>query len=472
MKKVVKLFVAMLLGIIWCVVGYILYLVFNIGMLLCYVHPLETIFITAYFMLMILYYFHKWTNGIWVVYLECGFSPIFLLVEGHFVRVLLMNADAGPLEKLMPFVYVYMPICLLVMFLASFIYKRRQKVKNRYKIIKINKSIFVAMFGFFCYFSATIIGSFIFSFELMMLILLPLVISYIIIAQKMLKREYRWMILFSDIVLLLAFLFHVCLLNAIASHGPDIDDLKDLIVPVLPYSIAVAIGELIVWISDKRKDSGLAKLVEGNIEPKKGWQVDRMEKKSKLLPIFISIPISILGYLIYYIVCKIAAPAFSVLMLFNTNHDYNYLYINVYAMVFVLFVLIAESYCMVMILIRFHKATNGMTVGYLEGCLLLWICGILGHTFISGQPLKLSTVLLLESDISILRDIRMMLLCLIVFGVSSLFYKIGQKKIVKGYKWKINKTMLIFLLTFLSCIVLIWVAFYIWMALTWQSISG
>lgn len=62
-------------------------------------------------------------------------------------------------------------------------------MKNRYKMIKINKSIFLAMFGFFCYFSATIIGSFISSFELMMLILLPLVISYIIIAQKVLKES-------------------------------------------------------------------------------------------------------------------------------------------------------------------------------------------------------------------------------------------------------------------------------------------
>lgn len=93
----------------------------------------------------------------------------------------------------------------------------------------------------------------------MMFILLPLVISYIIIAQKVLKREYRWMILFSNIVMLFALLFNACLLNVLESYGSDIDDLKDLIVPVLPYSIAVAIGELIVWISDKRKDSRLAK---------------------------------------------------------------------------------------------------------------------------------------------------------------------------------------------------------------------
>lgn len=149
MKKVVKLLVAMLLGIIWCVAGYILYLAFNIGMLLCYVHPFETIFITAYFMLMILYCFHKRTNGTWVVYLECGFLPTFLLVEGHLIWRLLKNVGANSIKNLIPFGYVYMPLCLLVMFLASFIYKKRQKVKNRYKIIKINKSIFLAMFGFF-----------------------------------------------------------------------------------------------------------------------------------------------------------------------------------------------------------------------------------------------------------------------------------------------------------------------------------
>ena len=250
---------AMLLGIIWCVVGYILYLAFNIGMLLCYVHPFETTFIMAYFMLMILYYFHKRTNGMWVLYMECGFLPIFLLVEGHLVRMLLMNTGASRLENLMTFGYVYMPICLLMMFLSSFIYKRRQKLKNRHKIIKINKSIFVAMLSFFCYFSVTIIGSFIFSFEYMMLILLPLVTFYIIIAQKVLKREYRWMLFFSNIVIFFAFFLNACFLNIIGSYGLDIDDLKELIVPVLLYSIAVAIGELIVWLWDKRNDSRVVK---------------------------------------------------------------------------------------------------------------------------------------------------------------------------------------------------------------------
>ena len=266
MKKIVKILMAMLLGIIWCVVGYILYLAFNIGMLLCYVHPFETIFITAYFMFMILYCFHKWTKGMWVVYLEFGFLPIFFLVEGNLVRMSLMDTGASRLENLMTFGYVYMPICILMMFLSSFIYKRRQKLKNRYKIIKINKSIFVAMLGFFCYFSVTIIGSFIFSFEYMMLILLPLVTFYIIIAQKVLKREYRWMLFFSNILIFFTFLLNACFLNIIGSYGPNIDDLKELLVPVLPYSIAVVIGELIVWLSDKRNNSNLTSQAAENIE--------------------------------------------------------------------------------------------------------------------------------------------------------------------------------------------------------------
>ncbi|MBD5465773.1 MAG: hypothetical protein HDR22_08145 [Lachnospiraceae bacterium] len=35
-------------------------------------------------------------------------------------------------------------------------------------------------------------------------------------------------------------------------------DFEDFLMPAMPYGIAVAIGELIVWLWDKRKDSGLA----------------------------------------------------------------------------------------------------------------------------------------------------------------------------------------------------------------------
>lgn len=43
-------------------------------------------------------------------------------------------------------------------------------------------------------------------------------------------------------------------------------DLANLAMAAIPYSIAVAIGELIVWLSDKRKDSRLAKQSAENIE--------------------------------------------------------------------------------------------------------------------------------------------------------------------------------------------------------------
>ncbi|MBD5545073.1 MAG: hypothetical protein HDR01_12785 [Lachnospiraceae bacterium] len=265
-KKVEKLILGMFLGSLWCVAGYILYLVFNMGMLLCYVHPYEIMVIQAYFMFMFLYSFHKRTNGIWVFYLECGFLPVFILIEGYLVYMLLMDIGDNRLKNLVYFVHRYMPLYLIMVLLASFIYKRRKKLKIDIRIIKINKSIFVSMLGFFCYFSTAIIGSLIFSFELMMVILLPLVMVYIVIAEGVLKREYRWMLFFSNIVISFAVLLNASFFNVIGSYGADIDDLKKLIIPVLPYSIAVAIGELIVWLSDKRKDSRLAKQEAEDIE--------------------------------------------------------------------------------------------------------------------------------------------------------------------------------------------------------------
>ena len=194
--------------------------------------------------------------------------------------------------------------------------------------------------------------------------------------------------------------------------------------------------------------------------------------KNKLLHILMSIPTSILGYLIYYIICKIAVLAsvwLEILSLYLYDDD---TYINVCAMVFVWIALIAESYCMIMILYRFHKVTKGMTVGYAEGCILLWICEVVGHTMISRQELKLSSILLLEADIGIAKDIRMLSFYLIVFLLSSLLYKIAQKKKIEGIGWKINKGIFLFLLICLSCIVLAGVAFIIWFISNWQPING
>ena len=194
--------------------------------------------------------------------------------------------------------------------------------------------------------------------------------------------------------------------------------------------------------------------------------------KNKLLNTLISIPTSILGYLIYYTICKIAVLAsvwLAILSLYFYDDD---TYINECAMVFVWIVLIVESYCMIMILYRFHNVTKGMTVGYAEGCLLLWICGVVGHTIINRQELKLSSILLLESDIGIAKDIRMLSFCLIAFLLSSLLYKIGQNKKIKGIGWKINKGIFLFFLICLSIIMLVGVAFIIWFISNWQPING
>lgn len=190
-----------------------------------------------------------------------------------------------------------------------------------------------------------------------------------------------------------------------------------------------------------------------------------MEKKSKVLPILISIPVSILGYFIYYVVCGTTVFALTLLSL-TMHFDYTY----VIALSWI--VLIAESYCMIMILYRFHRATKGKTVRYTEGCLLLWLCGILVYTTISKRELKLSTVLLINPDIGIAKDIRMLSACLIVFFLSSLLYKIVQKKKIEGIGWKINKGIFLFLLICLSCIVLAGVAFIIWFKSNWWPING
>lgn len=101
------------------------------------------------------------------------------------------------------------------------------------------------------------------------------------------------------------------------------------------------------------------------------------------------------------------------------------------------------------------------------------------HTIVSEQELKPPTVLLINPDIVIVKDIRMLSFCLIVFWLSSMLYKIGLKKNlknaaqeIKGMGWKINKGIFIFLLICLSSIVVAGVAFIIWYLSNWQPING
>ena len=122
------------------------------------------------------------------------------------------------------------------------------------------------MLGFFCYLSLTVMGSFMFSFELMVIIAPILIIPYIIIVQMILKKEYRWRLLFANIILFILIFLNACLIDTVESFGLDDYDLANLAMAAIPYSIAVVIGELIVWLSDKRNNSSLISQSAENIE--------------------------------------------------------------------------------------------------------------------------------------------------------------------------------------------------------------
>lgn len=64
----------------------------------------------------------------------------------------------------------------------------------------------------------------------------------------------------------LAIFLKICLVNVIGVSAFSGYDLEVFAMPAIPYGIAVAIGELIVWLSDKRKDSELAKQEAENME--------------------------------------------------------------------------------------------------------------------------------------------------------------------------------------------------------------
>ncbi len=55
-------------------------------------------------------------------------------------------------------------------------------------------------------------------------------------------------------------------MSAAGNYGLDDYDIENLIIASIPYAISVAIGELIVWLSDKRKDTGLPKQAAEKLE--------------------------------------------------------------------------------------------------------------------------------------------------------------------------------------------------------------
>ena len=251
MKKIVKFLVAMFMGSFWYIIWDILPLIFCGGLFFYLGHPYEVPIITVYFMVMLLCGFHEITSGALIGYLECGALLSICLVAGW-----ILYTENSWTDSLIFWDYRFLFIFLLVLLLSTFFYKRKQKSENKSKIAKMNKCVFVVLFGMYCYLGIGAYGAIIYDFEIMMRVLPIFIIAYTIIVQKILKKDYRWKLLFTYIVI-----FPIHLLKSYLLYILDITflSLKGLLVPTVLYGIAVAIGEYIVWISDKRKDSRLAK---------------------------------------------------------------------------------------------------------------------------------------------------------------------------------------------------------------------
>lgn len=151
-----------------------------------------------------------------------------------------------------------------------------------------------------------------------------------------------------------------------------------------------------------------------------------MKKKSKAFHTLISVLFSFFGYVIYYIIFQLAISAFCpVSMAINVD--------AVTESFFPWCILIVESIYMLLLVYYFHKQTKGMTTGYLEGCMLLWLCGISGYTIISRQQLKTS--------IAFIKDIKCIAIFLIVLSFAAILYKsVPENKKQKSLGKKYNVT--------------------------------
>ena len=255
-KKVKKFLLAILLGSLWCIVGSIFNFLFYTATVYPYISPYEIFIVEGYFSVMIIHYFHKATNEMGVNYLELGFLLGFCIVQGSFLHM-----DRLGWDNIVALGHKSMAICLAVAMLVSFFYdkwKQRQVIWYK-KIEKIIKCIFIILFGFFGYLGFSIIGVFIFNYLLVLGVLSIFIIFYIIIAQKILKKEYRWKLFRAYIVVFAILFLKVCLMQVLDIDIYGYCDFEDFLMPAIPYGIAVVIGELIVWLWDKRKDSRLAK---------------------------------------------------------------------------------------------------------------------------------------------------------------------------------------------------------------------
>ena len=253
-KKIKKFLLAILLGILWCIVGSIFNFLFCAAAVYPYIFsPYEIFLVEGYFMVMIIYYFHQTTNKMWTNYLESGLLLVFCIVEGWFLYM-----DRQGFDSIVVLGDRFMPICIMAVLVSFFLNKWKQGQAILYKIEKMNKSVCIILFGFFCYLGTIIIGGFIFDYQLLLKILSIIIIFYIIIARKILKREYRWKLFRAYISVFIILFFKVCLMQVSDIYVYGYCDFEDFLMSAIPYGIAVAIGELIAWLSDKRKDSRLA----------------------------------------------------------------------------------------------------------------------------------------------------------------------------------------------------------------------
>ncbi|MBD5545083.1 MAG: hypothetical protein HDR01_12835 [Lachnospiraceae bacterium] len=141
-----------------------------------------------------------------------------------------------------------------------------------------------------------------------------------------------------------------------------------------------------------------------------------MEKKNRLLYVFISILVSFFGYLIYYTVYQISIVVLGTFLTTINN--------GLMAEITLKWcILIVEGLCMLILIYHFHRETKGLTIGYVEVCLLLWLCAILEFGISSKQKTEMSTVLILDIFLGIIKDIKLVTGFLIVFALASVCYK-------------------------------------------------
>ncbi|MBD5465772.1 MAG: hypothetical protein HDR22_08140 [Lachnospiraceae bacterium] len=141
-KKILKFLIAILLGILWCIVGSIFNFLFYDATVYPYIFPYETFLVEVYFTVMIIYYFHRITNKVLVNYLESGFLLVFSIVEGWLLYRDIQ--EFGHMEF-----SGFMPIGIVAVLVSFFLYKWKKGQVILYKIEKMNKSVFIILLGFF-----------------------------------------------------------------------------------------------------------------------------------------------------------------------------------------------------------------------------------------------------------------------------------------------------------------------------------